>query len=109
MHLLEPRDATRPLRLKRWLKKGKKHQRTMETKHKNASEMIFRDNNKDRARHEVDLHGLFVKEAELKVKEAILASEQQGDPEVRFIVGQGRHSVNGKSKLEPALTSYIQE
>jgi len=88
---------------------GKEHQRVMEVLNNTASEMIFQEKNKDREPHEVDLHGLFVKEAEVRVKAALLAGEQRGDPEVRFIVGQGLHATGGVSKLKPALTYYIRQ
>ncbi|KAJ7109902.1 hypothetical protein C8R44DRAFT_800888 [Mycena epipterygia] len=86
---------------------GKDHQRTMEALNKTASEMIFKEKNKDREPQEIDLHGLFVKEAESKVKEAILAGEQRGVPVIRFIVGQGLHTADGTAKLKPALAYYI--
>ncbi|KAJ6520127.1 hypothetical protein C8R45DRAFT_953968 [Mycena sanguinolenta] len=91
----------------RLAQEGKEHQRTMERYNKAASEMIFRENNKDRNPNEVDLHRLYVKEAKLKVKEAILAAKKrQDDSSVRFIVGQGHHSDNG-AQLKPKLKSYI--
>ncbi|KAJ7459109.1 hypothetical protein B0H11DRAFT_1737353 [Mycena galericulata] len=85
--------------------KAKEHQRVMEVLNQTASEMIFRV--QDREPHEIDLHGLYVKEAEVRVKAAILACEQRGDPIVRFIVGQGLHTADGVAKLKPALTYYI--
>jgi len=88
---------------------GQGYKRTMETLNEAASKMIFKENNRDREPNEVDLHGLFVKEAELKVNEAISAAEARGDPSVRFIVGQGLHSDDGVAKLKPALTTYIRK
>ncbi|KAJ6618673.1 hypothetical protein B0H10DRAFT_1947316 [Mycena sp. CBHHK59/15] len=94
--------------------KGKEHQRIMEDLNKTASEMIFLEKNKvnqlyayaDREPHEIDLHGLFVKEAELKVTAGILSCERRGDRVVRFIVGQGIHS-DGAAKLKPAIQQHI--
>ncbi|KAJ6502681.1 hypothetical protein DFH09DRAFT_1202422 [Mycena vulgaris] len=86
---------------------SKEHQRAMEEFNQTASEMIYRENNKDREPHEIDLHGLFVKEAELKVEMAILAAERRGDPRVRVIVGQGLHTADGVAKLKPAMECYI--
>jgi len=91
----------------RLVQEGREHQRTMESSNKTASEMIFRENNKDRKPNEVDLHGLFVKEAKLKVDETLSAAKKRGDSLVLFIVGQGLHSANG-AKLKPELTSYIE-
>ncbi|KAF8215879.1 hypothetical protein K438DRAFT_614616 [Mycena galopus ATCC 62051] len=92
----------------RLAEEGKAHQRTRDTLNKTASEMIFQENNKDRKPNEVDLHRLYVKEAELKVRERMLVAQQRREGEVRFIVGQGQHSTNG-AQLRPKLTSYIQE
>ncbi|KAJ7269418.1 hypothetical protein B0H12DRAFT_1009528, partial [Mycena haematopus] len=103
------RDSGRLAEALRLAQEGEEYQRTMERLNKEASEMIFRENNKNRKPNEVDLHRLFVKEAELKVKEAILAAEERGDDsDLRFIVGQGRQSV-GVARLKPELKSYIQE
>ncbi|KAJ7754930.1 hypothetical protein DFH07DRAFT_692995, partial [Mycena maculata] len=89
---------------------GKEHQRAMEALNETASEMIFQGMPPlDREPNEVDLHGLFVKEAEVRVKAAILAGEQRGDPLVRFIVGQGLHTTGGvlNARLKPALIDYV--
>ncbi|KAJ6609398.1 hypothetical protein B0H10DRAFT_1813856, partial [Mycena sp. CBHHK59/15] len=91
--------------------KGKMHQRTMEELNIVASEMIFLGvfDSIDRKPYEIDLHGLVVKEAELKVTEGIMLCEQRGDPAIRFIVGQGIHSDGGAAKLRPAIQQHIQE
>ncbi|KAJ7040307.1 hypothetical protein C8F04DRAFT_1083126 [Mycena alexandri] len=99
------RDGFR-LEARKLAKQGREHQQSSETLNKTACDMIFNDINQDREPNEVDLHGLFVKEAELKVAEAVLAAEQRGDVEVRFIVGQGIHSSDGP-RLKPALVYYI--
>ncbi|KAJ7161267.1 hypothetical protein C8R43DRAFT_1123741 [Mycena crocata] len=83
------------------VKQGKEYQQKMESLNERASDMIFLEKNKNREL------GLFVREAELKVKEALLAAEQRGDLEMRFIVGQGLHTADGKAKLKPALMCYI--
>ncbi|KAF7347579.1 DUF1771-domain-containing protein [Mycena venus] len=88
---------------------GKEHRKTMERLNQTASEMIFREKNKNRKPNEFDLHGLYVKEAELKVREIISAEERGDCSSIRFIVGQGLHSTNGDAKLKPKMISYIQE
>jgi len=98
-----------PTEAQRLAQEGREHQQTMERLNQTASEMIFREKNKDRKSNEVDLHGLFVKEAESRVKETILAAKERGYSSIRFIVGQGLHSTNGDAKLKPKLTSYIRE
>ncbi|KAK7063959.1 hypothetical protein R3P38DRAFT_2821488 [Favolaschia claudopus] len=87
--------------------KGQKFKRTMETLNQKASELIYQENNKNKKPGEVDLHRLFLKEAEQKVQEAIWAAEARGASSVRFIVGQGKHSKNG-ARLKPELTSFIE-
>ncbi|KAJ7786633.1 hypothetical protein B0H16DRAFT_1491132 [Mycena metata] len=99
------RDGFR-VEARRLAQQAREHQQTSEALNKTACDMIFKDINQDREPNEVDLHGLFVKEAELKVQEAVLAAEQRGDLEVRFIVGQGIHSSDGP-KLRPALVYFI--
>ncbi|KAJ7170176.1 hypothetical protein C8R46DRAFT_1091434, partial [Mycena filopes] len=93
---------------RRLSQEGREHQQTMEALNKTACEMIFKEKNQGRELNEVDLHGLYVKEAEQKVEEAVLAAERRGDNEVRFIVGQGLHSSDG-AKLKPALVYYIKQ
>ncbi|KAJ7897183.1 hypothetical protein B0H14DRAFT_395061 [Mycena olivaceomarginata] len=62
----------------------------------------------------LDLHGLFVRDAKIIVKTTILEAERMNRQsedwsEVHFIVGKGRHSFDGISKLKPALTTYISQ
>ncbi|KAJ7654822.1 hypothetical protein B0H17DRAFT_892812, partial [Mycena rosella] len=94
---------------KKLSEQGRKYQAAMEDFNKKASEMIFQEKNKDRELNEIDLHGLYVKEAVLKVEEAILAAEGRGDPVVRFIVGQGLHTTDRVPRLKPAMMSYIHQ
>ncbi|KAJ7507236.1 hypothetical protein B0H11DRAFT_196046 [Mycena galericulata] len=74
-----------------------------------ASTIIFEENNKLVKSDEIDLHGLFVREAQLKVDEAISQRERRGDRRVLFIVGQGKNSDGGVPKLKPNLTEYIEK
>ncbi|KAJ7651643.1 hypothetical protein DFH06DRAFT_1207636 [Mycena polygramma] len=83
------------------------HARTMGRRNKEASEMIFLENNKNREPNEIDLHGLFVPEANPKVKEAIAAADERGDAFIWFIVGQGHHSNNGVAILKPKVRAFI--
>jgi DNA-nicking Smr family endonuclease len=58
-------------------------------------------------REEVDLHGLFVKEAISYVSRAVLEAFVRGDREVRFIVGRGFFSEDGEPKLRPAVAKLM--
>ena len=45
-------------------------------------------NNIDSGPNEVDLHGLYVKEAVERTEQAIQAAQQRGDPSIHLIVGE---------------------
>ncbi|CAR29439.1 ZYRO0G08690p [Zygosaccharomyces rouxii] len=74
-----------------------------------AAEYVFRQNNADSASDEIDLHGLYVKEAQWILKKRIYATIQQGDPQIRVIVGKGLHSPHGIAKLKPAVEELCDE
>nr|CAG8437319.1 8762_t:CDS:2 [Entrophospora candida]CAG8438705.1 3851_t:CDS:2 [Entrophospora candida] len=74
-----------------------------------AAEIIFLENNKDRPITELDLHGLFVKEAVEKTKLRIEQCELKGVSYLVIIVGKGKHSINGISKLRPAVLELIKK
>ncbi|KAF9241611.1 hypothetical protein BU15DRAFT_37425, partial [Melanogaster broomeanus] len=58
---------------------------------------------------EVDLHGLFVKEAISYSEKAIKKAQLRGDSQIRFIVGQGTHSEGGVPKLKPAIEKEMRK
>lgn len=79
----------------------------------------------DRDACEVDLHGLYVKEAVAYSDKTITDARRRADPEVRLIVGmcissvgfevpsskttgQGNHSEGGVSRLKPAIQEDLQ-
>lgn len=86
---------------------GKTHQREMERLNAEASAWIFRENNLDSRPGEVDLHGLYVKEAIAYTDQSISEAQARGDKEVRLIVGKGIHSANHAAKLKPAIEELI--
>ncbi|KAK7685326.1 hypothetical protein QCA50_011690 [Cerrena zonata] len=61
---------------------GKAHQREMERLNKEASDWIFIENNKDSNPGEVDLHGLYVKEAISYTDRSIQEAKARGDSEI---------------------------
>ncbi|KAJ3571770.1 hypothetical protein NP233_g3545 [Leucocoprinus birnbaumii] len=87
--------------------KGKQHQKRMEELNKQASDWIFVENNKDSQAHEVDLHGLYVKEAITYTDLALQQARARGDKEIHLIVGKGLHSKNGAAKLKPAIEELM--
>lgn len=74
-----------------------------------AAEYVFRQNNADSASDEIDLHGLYVKEAQWILKKRIYATIQQGESRLRVIVGKGLHSPHGIAKLKPAVEELCDE
>lgn len=87
--------------------KGKKHERTMEALNAEASAWIFRENNLDSKPGELDLHGLYVKEAISYSDKAIKEARQRGDSQIRLIVGKGLHSNGHVAKIKPALENLM--
>ncbi|KAF9227326.1 DUF1771-domain-containing protein [Gyrodon lividus] len=82
---------------------GKRHACAMESLNAKASAIVFKVNNLNKNPGEVDLHGLYVKEAISYSEKAILMARRRGDSEIRLIVGQGTHSAGGVSRLKPAI------
>jgi len=66
-------------------------------------------NNKAHEEGTVDLHDLYVTEAVEYAKEELQSAIYRNDDTVIFIVGQGRHSEDGVSKLRPALEELFDE
>ncbi|KAH9894986.1 hypothetical protein C8Q73DRAFT_745366 [Cubamyces lactineus] len=84
---------------------GKAAQREMERLNEEAAEWIFRG----RQPGEVDLHGLYVKEAIRYTDQSIQEARARGDSKIRFIVGKGLHSAGGVAKLKPAIEELMQK
>ncbi|KAG5367007.1 Smr domain-containing protein [Yarrowia sp. B02] len=82
---------------------AKKHGEKMDQYNRQAAEYVFRENNTDSAHDEIDLHGLYVEEAEEFLGQRIQAAMQRGDPVVKAIVGKGLHSAGGVAKIKPAV------
>ena len=74
-----------------------------ENYNRQAAEYVFRENNADSAEDEIDLHGLYVKEAEFFLQNRIAACIKTNQSHLRVIVGKGLHSANGIAKLKPAI------
>lgn len=68
-----------------------------------AAEFVFIENNKDSDDNDIDLHGLYVKEAEYILKQRIISGINKHQPTIDCIVGKGLHSKNGVAKLKPAV------
>lgn len=94
-------------RAKELSNEGKAHQRRMEELNKKAADWIYVENNKDSQPGEVDLHGLYVKEAIERTESAIEDAKRRGDHEVHLIVGKGLHSQGNAAKIKPAIEQLM--
>lgn len=68
-----------------------------------AAEYVFRENNEDSGPDEIDLHGLYVKEAEWILERRIYYAVKTNQLHLNVIVGKGLHSANGVAKIKPAV------
>ncbi|GJE90123.1 hypothetical protein PsYK624_062460 [Phanerochaete sordida] len=74
-----------------------------------AAEWIFAMNNANRKSGEVEVHGLYVKEAIKYTKLAVEEAKARGDSKLRIIVGKGLHSEGGAAKIKPAIHGLMQK
>ncbi|CAG8636088.1 26438_t:CDS:2, partial [Dentiscutata erythropus] len=88
--------------------KGKEHAQKMEQYNSMAVDVIFKENNKGRPMHEIDLHGLYVKEALDKAESRIQHCKANKFNHLIIIVGRGKHS-SGLAKLKPAIINLMKK
>ncbi|KAK4123224.1 DUF1771-domain-containing protein [Parathielavia appendiculata] len=90
---------------------GKRHQKKQAEYNKQASELIFRENNAPGrvAEDTIDLHGQFVEEAEDILEERIRYAQSTGQSHLHVIVGKGNHSTGHVQKLKPRVERLCQE
>ncbi|OAX33894.1 DUF1771-domain-containing protein [Rhizopogon vinicolor AM-OR11-026] len=89
--------------------KGQMHKANMVRLNKEASAKIFQENNEHSKPGEVDLHGLYVKEAISYSDKALKEARQRGNSQIRLIAGKGLHSDGHVAKLEPALEGLMRQ
>ncbi|ODQ67825.1 DUF1771-domain-containing protein [Nadsonia fulvescens var. elongata DSM 6958] len=88
---------------------GKEHGNKMDQYNKQAAGYVFRANNADSDADEIDLHGLYVKEAEEFLEVRIIAAKNRGESRLEAIVGKGLHSKDGVAKLKPAVERLCEQ
>lgn len=90
---------------------GKEHAAKMEQYNRQARDYIFRENNANgRVQGDtIDLHGLFVEEAEDVLEERIKAAKSRGETHLHVIVGKGNHSRNHVQKIKPRVEQVCRE
>ncbi|KAA8621788.1 hypothetical protein PtrSN002B_001452 [Pyrenophora tritici-repentis] len=90
---------------------GKAHAAKMDQYNRQARDYIFRENNAEGrvASDTIDLHGLFVEEAEDVLEERIRVARQRGENHLHVIVGKGNHSKNHVQKIKPRVEQVCRE
>ncbi|KAI9485738.1 MAG: hypothetical protein EXX96DRAFT_476137 [Benjaminiella poitrasii] len=87
--------------------KGHYHDKLMKQYNEQAADHIYAVRNQGRPTNEIDLHGLFVKEASEKVEQAIQRCQASGQSDLVIIVGKGLHSPGQIAKLKPAIIDLV--
>ena len=75
----------------------------MEEYNAQARNYIFRANNAHLPSDTIDLHGLYVEEAEEVLENRINAARGRGERHLNVIVGKGNYSAGGVRKVGPAV------
>ncbi|KAH3903456.1 related to Smr domain-containing protein YPL199C [Saccharomycodes ludwigii] len=82
---------------------AKKYLKTAENYNMQAAEYALIENNTDSASDEIDLHGLYVKEAQWIMQRRIANGVGNNEQVLKAIVGKGKHSANGIARLKPVI------
>ncbi|KAK0232408.1 hypothetical protein EDD85DRAFT_775095 [Armillaria nabsnona] len=93
-------------------KQAKNHRKKMEQLNKEASNRIYLGQCYDPSPlkpEEIDLHGLYVKEAIAHTDAALKEAKRRGDSEIRIIVGKGLHSGGGEARIKPAIMGLMRK
>ncbi|PVI04706.1 DUF1771-domain-containing protein [Periconia macrospinosa] len=98
-------------RAKQLSEEGKQHAAKMDQYNQQARDFIFRANNSEGRvpSDTVDLHGLFVEEAEDVLEERIRAAKGRGETHLHVIVGKGNHSTGHVQKIKPRVEQVCRE
>ncbi|KAG8741081.1 hypothetical protein FRC12_015795 [Ceratobasidium sp. 428] len=87
---------------------GRAHQTKMQELHAEAAEQVFREKNEGREPGEIDLHGLYVKEAVSRLSQFIREAPALGQTNLRVITGKGLHS-EGDPQIMPAVEESLRK
>ncbi|VVT47363.1 uncharacterized protein SAPINGB_P001674 [Magnusiomyces paraingens] len=88
---------------------SKEHARKGDEYNQQAAAYVFRENNTDSADDEIDLHGLYVKEAQGYLDERIRTAINSNQSHIKVIVGKGIHSEDHIAKLKPAVVEMCEK
>lgn len=92
---------------KRFSRLAKIYQNERDSRDRTAADAKFRSLNNGKPQTQIDLHGLFVKEAIEKLEERVEFARRIGLKSLTVIAGQGKHS-NSQPKLKPAVIEFAQ-
>ncbi|KAI1200452.1 DUF1771-domain-containing protein [Nemania serpens] len=88
---------------------GKQHAAEADRCFGEASSIVFKTNNAHTERDAIDLHGLYVTEAQDVLERRIHDDQRAGKTHLHVIVGKGNHSVNHIQKIKPAVEELCQK
>jgi len=77
--------------------------------HRQARDLIFRENNSHLPGDTIDLHGLYVSEVEEVLRTRISAGQQRSESHLHVIVGKGIHSEGHVQKIKPETERVLRE
>ncbi|OAQ68069.1 Smr protein/MutS2 [Pochonia chlamydosporia 170] len=95
----------------KYSRESKQHYAKRDDYNRQASEYIFRENNAQGKvdGDSIDLHGLYVEEAERILEERIRSDQRRGQEHLHAIVGKGNHSAGHVQKIKPKVEELCRE
>ncbi|KFG82128.1 hypothetical protein MANI_005671 [Metarhizium anisopliae] len=95
----------------KYSRESKQHYAKRDDYNRQASDYIFRENNAQGKidGDSIDLHGLYVEEAERILEERIRADQRRGQEHLHAIVGKGNHSNGHVQKIKPKVEELCRE
>ncbi|KAG5982723.1 hypothetical protein E4U55_001470 [Claviceps digitariae] len=95
----------------KYSRESKQHYAKRDDYNRQAAEYIFRENNAPGRvdQDAVDLHGLYVEEAERVLEQRIRADQARGLEHLHAIVGKGNHSTGHVQKIKPKVEELCRE
>lgn len=81
----------------------------MNDKNQQAAALIFEQNNQNRRKNSIDLHGLYVTEALTYLQQKLDQCRSEGVIQLTVITGMGNHSPNNIAKIKPEVEKFARE
>ncbi|OAA44755.1 hypothetical protein NOR_03509 [Metarhizium rileyi] len=95
----------------KYSRESKQHYAKRDDYNRQAADYIFRENNAQGKvdGDSIDLHGLYVEEAERILEERIRSDQRRGQEHLHAIVGKGNHSTGHVQKIKPKVEEVCRE